>query len=184
MNKDKLRPIYYELQGYLSAIQAPKQIFDSTHNARIWEQFNKAVDILSKEAGEDFSRFKISPRHSEHSGQYVEINEYRQIASGLISFLHGKYYSDEPSPLSGVPQTLIQQSQQQVQSVIMILEMQSILDRNIPLHSPDSKEHGFLTKLKSALPSITNIGSLLLQIMQLAKDYELGIEDIIKFFKV
>ena len=57
MDRGKIRPIYSELQGYLS--QMPTV---STSRAKeLWLQPNKAIDELTEISGKDYSRFKTNP---------------------------------------------------------------------------------------------------------------------------
>jgi hypothetical protein len=47
---------------------------------------------------------------------------------GLIAFLHGKYFPDEPAPFTGIPSQEINVSQQQNQSITvkMVLEISTV----------------------------------------------------------
>jgi len=57
--KEDIRPIYSELQGYLS--QAPNgkiELITYTKGKGLWEQVNETIDELSKITGNDYSRFK------------------------------------------------------------------------------------------------------------------------------
>ncbi len=112
---------------------------------------------------------------------YINIVAYKQKLGGLISGLHGEYFADEPNPLDGVPSTVITQTQQQNQS-IMLLEIQSIIYEKLPNYPDGSKEKGFLGKLKSSLSSISNITQFLKQLFKLAKDSGLNADDLHKIF--
>ena len=65
MDKNTVRPFYSELQGYLS--QAPTPTPSSAnviYDESLWVQYNEAVQLFSKEAGVDYSRFMIEPKNS------------------------------------------------------------------------------------------------------------------------
>ena len=59
--KNKIRPLYSELQGYLSQAPTTSTPHDSFGDKSLWLQYNEAVDLLSSESGKDYSRFKIEP---------------------------------------------------------------------------------------------------------------------------
>jgi len=143
MEKDKIRPYYSELQGYLS--QAPTVTKpDALYDKSFWEQFNQTVDIISSQTGEDYNRFKVIPYESM-AGLIIAVSTYRQKLGGFISWLHGKYFTDEPPPFSGMPSTVITQVQQQSVSVQMLLDIQTKIDEALT-KAKGEKEQGFLKK--------------------------------------
>lgn len=182
--KDKVRPFYSEFQGYLS--QAPKSdpksigvIFDEA----IWNQYNLAVRLLSnvtKEGG--YSRFKIEPIIDTMAGDSIYLDNYKQKLGGLISRLYAEYFSDEPAPFSGMPNTIITQTQQQNVSIQMILDIQSKIDEALSKSKKGSKEEKFLNKLKKILSSIRNVNELIREFMKLAKEFGLGPKDILSMW--
>ena len=95
-----------------------------------------------------------------------------------------KYFSDEPFPLGGSPDTIITLSQQQAQSfyVQMLLDIQSKIDDSLNNYEEGSKEKGFLKKVKDSLSSISNVTQLLTLILSTAKEFGLTVSDISKFF--
>ena len=181
MEKEKIRPLYSEFQGYLSQAPKPEKSYDSTDDEALWIQYNDSVDLLSKITGEDYKRFNIKPI-DENSSPFIRLITYRQKLGGLISHLYGKYFPDEPAPFSGGPSTVITQSQQQSQFIQMVLDMQSMIDKQMPHFSEGSKEKGFLQKLKSQLSSIANVTQLLNQLFKLAKEFGLNIDSVSKIF--
>ena len=104
--------------------------------------------------------------------------------TGLVSRLYGKYFEAEANPLDGVPSTFIAQNQQQGQSVHvqMILDIQSTIDKKISDYPEESKEKGFLQKLKGSLSSILNVNQLLQTIHKMAKEFGLNLDDVSKMF--
>jgi len=182
MEKEKIRPLYSELQGYLS--QAPKtdNPSSSTSDESLWTHYNESVKLLSKISEEDYSRFLIQPLKSQFA-EFIHIITYRQKLGGLISLLHGKYFADEPSPLGTSPHTVITQSQQQLQYIQMLLEMQSKIDEKLQSCEEGSKEKNFLQRMKSSLSSITSATQLISQILNIAKELGLNVDDISRLFR-
>ena len=182
--KEKIRPIYSELQGYLSS--APNSSSDYFwDDAAFWNRYNSAVDELSKITEEDFSRFKVIAETipwNRETRRRINIKTYRSNLSGLISRLHGQYFSDEIHPFSGTPSTIISQSQTQTQHIQILLEIQSRLDEKLPGYKVGSKERTFIEKLKTSLASVKEVGSLVTLILKTAKEFGLSIEEVLKIF--
>ncbi len=132
--KEEIRPLYSELQGYLS--QAPKaEKYYEIHDSNLWQQVNNAIDELSDVSGEDNRRFKMVPEiYPESRDEHLHHDTYRGNLGGLISRLHGKYFSDEQPPFSGMPSTVIHQTQEQSQSlqVEMLLEINTQICEKLP----------------------------------------------------
>ena len=122
MENEKIKPLYGELQGYLSQVPVPKEPGEIAIDASVWNQYNHSVDLLNEISQEDFSRFKIQPSKGVY-GDYIPILWFRLKLGGLILHLHRKYFSDEQAPFSGMPTTVITQSQQENQSVQILLEV-------------------------------------------------------------
>ncbi|TET13059.1 MAG: hypothetical protein E3J82_03555 [Candidatus Thorarchaeota archaeon] len=184
MKKEKIRPLYSEFQGYLS--QAP--VLGTTDYAlddqSIWTKYNQAVDSLIRILDEDYDRFRLQPLADGCGLPFINLSVYRQKLGGLISYLHGEYFSDERPPFSGTPSTMITQSQQQSQAVQiqMLLEIQSRIDELIPNHQEGSKERTFLQKAKSSLTSVKNVPQLLILFFRIAKECGLSIDGVLKVF--
>lgn len=182
--KDEIRPLYYELQGYLS--QSPtteNQHVQALYGESIWEQFHTTINELNQVTGENFDKFKITPLNGTLR-PFVRTSEYRSKLGGLISRLHGKYFSDEPSPLSRIPNTIIQQNQQQNQSlqIQMLLEIQSVIDKKIN-EITNPKEKCFLDKIKGSLSLIKTVPELINLILSTGTSLGLTIDQISKLFK-
>lgn len=179
--REKIRPIYSELQGYLS--QAPREgnvIFESS----VWERYNTTIDELSNISGEDYSDYKVNPIVWADSPA-VEILDYRTKLGGLIARLHGKFFPDEPPPFSGMPSTIITQTQQQTQSfqIQTLLEIQSKIDEKTPQFNEDSKERKFLDKIKDSLSSVKDVSQLITLILKVGKEIGLTLSQILNIFK-
>jgi hypothetical protein len=180
--KETIRPIYSELQGYLS--QAPKTM-DRTDRSvrmayrRILEQLNNTIDRLNEVSGEDYSRFKV-----ELEGEPNPL-PYRTKLSGLISWLHGEYFSDEQPPFSGMPSTVITQTQQQNQTfqVELLLQMQSKIDEQLHKLEAGDERRGFLERVKGALKSVRNASELIALWLETGQEFGLTLEQLLELFK-
>ena len=183
MKKEKLRPLYSELQGYLAQAPSPEKSYEATDDESMWTQYNQSVNLLSKISGQDYNRFLIEPQ-TGNSGPFIRLVTYRQKLGGLISRLHGEYFAGEPAPFSVGPDTVITQSQQQYQSVHiqMLLEIQSEIDEKLRNYQEGSKEKNFLQKFKNSLSSVSNVVQLFNQLFKVAKGCNINIDDILKIF--
>ena len=185
-NNSDIRPIYTELQGYLS--QAPtidKMMY--LYDKPLWEQLNTTIDELNEKSGEDFSKFKITDikqQKREPYAQHVPTTDYRSKLNGLIMRLYGKYFSEEQSPFGGFPSTVVQQNQSQSQTmqITMILEFQSLIDRKIYGTELKPEEKSFLEKVKSSLPTVKSSIELMNMCLSLAKSLGLSIDQVLKLF--
>lgn len=98
--KDKVKPIYFELQGYLS--QAPEREKGLIFEKEVWTQHNKTIGELEEITGKKYDRYRINPESTDWNGvmrQCITCQAYRTILGGLISRLHGEYFPDEISPI-------------------------------------------------------------------------------------
>lgn len=181
MEKNEIRPFYSELQGYLS--QAPPvSLHEDIWEESVWEQYNETIKLLSNVSGEDLSRFSIKYKLWDQRQPFVKVIEYRQKLGGLISYLHGKYFLDEPAPFSGMPSTVITQSQQQNQTVQMLFEIRDKIEAKILDYPEGSKEKKFLQKFKDTLSSISTWSQLLSQLFKTANDFGIDLNSITKIF--
>ncbi len=109
--REKVAPIYSELQGYLA--QAPdkdKEIF----SAAVWDRYNKTIIELNEVSGKNYDGYCVQPRKWAHSIKpCVDTIDYRTKLGGLIARLHREFFSNEAAPFSGMPGTIINQSQYQ-----------------------------------------------------------------------
>jgi len=92
--KDNVRPIYFELQGYLS--QAPKRE-GFIREIQVWEQYNKSIDELEKVSSIDYGRYKIIPEGNSDD-RYISVQSYRTLLGGLIHRIYGQYFPEEAAP--------------------------------------------------------------------------------------
>lgn len=179
--KEQIRPIYSELQGYLS--QAPKDPGEVFIEASAWEQYYPAIKELNEITGKDYDKFKISPIMGG-SSYFVRVVGYRSCLAGLISRLHGEYFSDEPAPFSGMPSTIITQQQAQTQSmdVQILLDLQTKIDSQISKYAEGTPERDFLEKIKVGLSNIRNVNELISLLLRTGKEIGLSIDQILTFF--
>ena len=185
--KEKIRPIYSELQGYLSQAPEIKDANGHSYDFSLIDQYNETIDELSDISNKDYNRFRIEEKEiiNRNTGNFFRISTYRNKLGGLIAKLHGEYFSDEPALFSDTPNTIINQTQQQNQSfqVQMLLEIQSKIDEKIPEFKEGTKEKSFLDKIKGSLPSIKNTTELFTLILRTGKDIGLTFDQILNILK-
>lgn len=188
--KNKIRPIYRELQAYLAQAPLLTSNSDSTRDKILWSSFNNLIDELNKITGDNWSRFKvINIKHGQVNQrstpyEYISVFEYRTKVNGLVEHLYGKYFFDEQVPFSGMPNTVINQHQFQNQTtnVQILLDFQSKIDEKLNRYVDGSKEKTFLEKIKSSLSKAGNVVELFNLILKTGKDIGLTIEEVLKIF--
>lgn len=181
LDNGKIKAIYRELQGYLSQTPKPKSLSDIFATDSSWQRYNVSIEELSKVSGKDFSRFQIKPAMQD-GYQIVHVEDYRQALNGLINTLHAQYFENEPQPFSGSPATVISQTQYQVQSVQMLLDFQSKIDKALQNVDKDSPQKKFLDKVKGSLSTVKDVTELFSLVLKLAKEFGLGLKDLISIF--
>lgn len=183
MTKEKIGPIYSELQGYLSQAPEIRGDIEVSSDLSLIEQYNEALDELNNISDKNYDRFKI--KEKEVFSELFNVTNYRSKLGGLIARLHREYFSEEPAPFSGMPNTIINQTQQQTQSfqVQMLLEIQSKIDEKISEFKEGTKEKSFLDKIKDSLSSIRNTTELLALILKSGKDFGLTVKQILNILK-
>lgn len=178
--KKLIRPVYSELQGYLN--QAPN-IGDHgnaiSKDETLWTQLNSTVDELNGVTGTDFNKFKVTGIRHNQFDSFINVSEYRTKLGGLITRLHGTYFSDEPAPFYGMPSTTITVSNQQEQSQhqTVFVELHSVIDKKLPT-LPEGKEKSFLGSLKEGLGTVKDFASLMMLISTLGQKYGIGMEQL------
>ncbi|MCK5466629.1 hypothetical protein KAI56_04020 [Candidatus Parcubacteria bacterium] len=183
MTKERIRPIYSELQGYLS--QAPELEEVYVYDLSLRGQYNETINELNEISGKDYNRFQIKEEDIVRSSGDIRVLTYRNKLGGLIAKLYGEYFFDEIAPFSSMPGTVINQTQQQSQSfqVQMLLEIQSKIDEKISEFEEGTKEKSFLDKIKDSLSPIKNTTELLALILKTGKDFGLTVEQILNVLK-
>ena len=177
---ERTRPLYSEFQGYLSQAPAsgyfPSPVFESLRKS-----LEETIDELNIATGKDYNRFKLLNTESR------EVSVYRSKISGLISRLYGTYFSFESPPLSGHPQTIINQHQIQKQnqsqaSIIgVILDVRDKIDEKL-ITVEDPQERSFLEKIRDGLREVHNVLELIQLIVTAAKATNLTLDKITSFF--
>jgi len=188
MDKEKIRPIYLRLQGYLSQTPKAEANFSSFKEPEMWNQVNKAIEELNNILDKSYDDFKIESKtrlSNKVPQSYVNVIMYRTKLGGLINQLHGEFFSNEQAPFSGVPSTVNIQNQQQTQQqsqevrVQMILEFQSEIDEKIQKLPPGSNERTFLEKIKKSLSKVSNYTQLVQLLLTTGEQMDLTIKQIL-----
>ena len=182
--RKKVRPIYSELQGYLSQCPEIGEHGNAvTRDDSLWRQYNSTIDELNTLTGNDFNKFKVTGLKHTQLGTHLLVTELRTKLGSLVARLHGTYFSDEPAPFSGMPSTTITLSNQQhqLQQQSALIEFRTTLEKKAAT-MPESKERSFLTELKDGIGTIKDFSSLMLLIAELAGKYGISIAALAKLF--
>jgi hypothetical protein len=179
--KEVIRPFYSEFQGLLSQSPDVNGSVKSLYDENLWEHYNQTITELNKITGKNYDRFKLQPKRGQ-SHFYLDIATYRGMIGGLISRLHGEYFSDEQVPFSGMPTTIINQSQTQNQSIQMLLEINDLLHEKLNKADPGSKEKTFLEKIKGSLSGIKSVSEFVLLLITTAKSMGITIDQLASLF--
>jgi len=183
MSKNKIKPIYTELQGYLA--QAPSSDKASTvSDSSLWQQFNNTIDELNKISNNNYDKFKITNINQGARGPFILNSDYRSKLNGLIMRLYGEYFETESSPISGSPSTIVSQNQSQSQTtrIAMIMDFQSLIDEKLYSSELNEKEKTFLEKIKVALPSVKSFAEITSLIINIAKSLGISVDQLSKIF--
>ena len=184
--KQRIRSIYGELQGYLrEAPNVGEHGISTTEDDVLWEMVSKAIDELNNVSGINYDKFKITGiKRGQFNNLYIYISEYRTKLGGLIARLHHTYFSDEPAPFSGMPSTSItlHNRQEQNQNQTMFLELKDQIEKKIK-ELPDGNEKSFLEKLKSGIGTVKDFTALIILISKLGKEYGIGMGDLANLFR-
>lgn len=182
-NKLPIKPIYTELQGYLSQAPAVDKV-SYLRDPSIWEQLNNTIDELNKVSGQDYNKFKITNIRNDSGEPYIENLDYRSKLNGLIMRLYGEYFDNETSPFSGTPSTVVNQSQSQSQTaqIALIMDFQSVIDKKLYGSELEGKEKSFLEKVKESLTTVKSTTEVINLILTLGKSMGITIDQIIKLF--
>lgn len=188
-SKEQIQPVYSELQGYLD--QAPnnsKVIPDED----IWNQYNATIDVLASVTKQDYGRWRLEPltyQLRNFKGVAVPtsgIKEtvYRQKLAGLIAWLHGEYFADEPAPFASMPSTIIHQNQTQNQSVHVevLLELSNLINDKMNKVAEGTPEKKFLEKVRGTLSKVKSVSQFITLVMTTAKEMGITLEQLTGLF--
>lgn len=182
MNKEIIRPVYSELQGFLK--QVPHND-GSTYIPSYWTRFNEMVDEISLKSKEGYSRYRLMPIEHGSGFPSIALPELRARLGQLIGRLHAAFFSDEPAPFPGMPATAINvsqsqgQAQQQFQQ--MLFDFQDLLEDKIQSAKTEA-EKGFLSTLKKSLRKISSYAELISELVKAAQASGVTIHDLGKIF--
>lgn len=187
MDKQEIKAIYGELMGFLS--QTPPQPMDkpeiSLYDEAIWTHYNKRIQSLNDLTGKDYSDYILKPNHSSSFGAYINLLTYRNKLGGIISRLHAEYFEEMAEPFSGKPSIVVNQNQEQSQSVSVLLqtvvELRDKIDQQLPNYEEGTKEKGFLKKLKDSITTATSITNLMSIIVKLAAEFGISPDMLARF---
>lgn len=181
--KNKIRPIYNQLQGLLGQVPPVKDKEYLYENDKVlWERFNESIDELNSLKVNDYLKFKIEPK-IDNGHISMSSTSFRTSAGSLISRLHGDFFADEPAPFSGSPSTVISQTQFQTQHIALLLEMNSFVEKKLSDENLEQIEKNFLQKIKEVLPTVKTSIELMNLIFTTAHTCELNLDSLQKIFR-
>lgn len=180
-NQDQVRPLYKDLQGYLSQLPLPDEKNDTLYKEKedVWNNYNALIDELNNATGKNYSNFKINVRHDGDWGPTVDLVTLRTCLGRLISRLHAEYFDNEPIPFGGSPSTVITQTQSQEQNIDIrfYIDLGSKIDEKLKSVT-DEKEKGFLQKFKDILPTLKSGMDILKASVDLAREFGLATDQL------
>lgn len=178
VDKQTIRPIYSELQGYLT--QRPSWETTRYIEVELSNQYNAAVQELKKLTDEDYDRFTLQPKSDDARNLVISQYLYRQKLAGLIARLHGTYFPDEPAPFASMPSTIINQSQNQSVEIQLQQEVKNLIE--LKLSKAEGKEKTFWENIKGGLSVVKNISQLVSLIITTAKAAGIPIDQLASLF--
>lgn len=183
--KEKIRPIYEQLKGYLEQFPPLDKQY-SVYNSSFWNAIDDCIQELNTITENNYDKFKITvlPPEDHYDSQHIDNSEYRSKVNGLIMNLKGSYFQDD-NPFVGNP--MISVSQIQNVQVTMLLEINTLIDKQ--LFGQDAKhlkpeEKSFLEKIKLQLPTIQSAVQLIALVIKTAKDCGVDVHTIGKLFSL
>lgn len=163
--KDKVKPIYQELQGFLSQTPLPKNNYDRLTEDS-WDLVNQSIDKLNQETSKDYNKFRIEPEIVDGIAK-VYVTVFRQKLGGLIDYLHAEYFEEDQRPFSGQPSTIVSQNQTQNMSVQLYvqfgMELQKAMER-----AETEEEKSFLKDISGKIETVKTFIEFILLVTNLA----------------
>lgn len=181
--KDKIRPIYTQLQGMLSSappegnsMWSDKQFLVETYNALIDELVNISTD-------EKYNSLKVI--HTFGGQRGLDSTVYRTAINSTIMRLYGSYFSDEKPPFSGPAPTQINQTQtnKQEQNVTIEVAIQLGIELQKALERAKSEEEkSFINKLMEKVGNVKNYIEFSLLLVSTAEKFGITLDRIKTLF--
>ena len=171
--KKEILSVYEELIGVLSSIENLNGSWFDDYG------FSDHANMVIKRAGSickeitNIDEYLIYPQFENgRRGNIVLLTPARTKLKSLIGRLKGAYDIDMSPKNEG--NTFIQtQSQNQTQSLTVLLELQEKIISEIPKYGKDTKERGFLEKLKSMLPTVKVLTDILSLALKIGAEFDL-----------
>ena len=175
MNEEKekeIKGIYEELKGVAYAIKEDVSWFDDNGFTDHANQIIRRIPEFCVEI-QDIRPYLIDKKYNNGRNTYiVNTTPTRAKLNSIIGRLKGLYNLDISALNNG--NTIIQnQSQNQSQSLTILLDLQEKIINEIAKHKKGSNERNFLEKFKSSLSSIKNIIDILAITLKTGAEYGL-----------
>lgn len=181
----KVRPLYAELQGYLSQAPTVAQLLN-IYDRGLWQQLQEVISQLSTITDTEYGRFMVEVHPSTTDwGDYIKNTEYRSKLNGLIMNLHATFFAEENAPFGGGPSTVVTQSQTNNTQIQIVMEVQSLIDKQLYGNQElEQIEKTFLEKMKESLPAIKSTAELITTLVTTANSLGLDLTHIAKAFGI
>lgn len=177
--KEKVRPIYEELKGYLAQCPPAEKAY-YLYNSYYWTQIDGVIQQLNEITGKNFDKFKITLIPSTMRDEaHIENSEYRSKVNGLIMNLKGTYFNED-NPFGGSPMVSVNQTQ--TTQITMLMDFQSLIDKRLYGENLKPEEKTFLEKVKAVLPTVKSATEITGLVIKMAKDSGLDIHSVAKIF--
>lgn len=177
--KEKIKPLYEELKGMLSAMPEENLILDKG----ISEKYNATVSKISGlipeiVASEYLIQSEFISLQFGGGDQRINKNHYKMKLSALLGQLRGRFDFDSAVNTSG-GHTFIQN---QTVSVEFVLNLQEKIIELIEKQEKGTAERTFLEKVKESIASIKNGTDIVKTVLVEANKAGISLEKLVSIF--
>jgi hypothetical protein len=184
----EIRAVYQELKGVLTSL---KETTKDTSNSDWFDDdnFSKHVNDIIERVGlscdiQDISNYKIDSNYlGGRNRSIIKVIPTTTKITSLLGRLDGLYSIEQPSKEYG-PTFIQNQTQTQHQTISLVLNLQERILSEIPKHSDGTPERNFLEKLKSKLPSVSDVLSIISSILTIGHETGVDLETIKKLLNL
>lgn len=182
--KDNLREIkavYQELKGVLDSLKDITSGSTWFYDNGFSEHVNSIINRINQLCPEvdNATSYKIIAEYNDGTSCTVNVIPTRTKITSLIGRLNGLYSIEEPSKEIG-PTFIQNQNQSQHQTMSLVLNIQERILSQIQNYDEGTPERSFLEKLKSKLPGVSDVLSIISSILTIGNETGVNIETIKK----
>ena len=180
--RNKVRPIYSELQGFLLAAPDPNKT-SRVRELSLGQKVNQSIIELNEITGKNYDKYKIENRHeiiNRTSAVFINPREYQSQLTSLIQKLKGEYFYDEVT--GNGPNTVINQTQFQSQQQSIVVELALTIAEKKADYPTGTPERTFLDALGEKLKTTKTISEVIATILDLATKAGVWLDFLLKIF--